>query len=73
MDKWLKQLKKHIDRGTPIIWNIPDHVRLIIGYNLEKQTIIYSDSWGENHARSVMPAANALAMTNGLFLLKNKQ
>ena len=73
VDKWLKQIKKHIDRGTPIIWNIPDHVRLIIGYNLEKQTIIYSDSWGENHARSVMPAANALAMTNGLFLLKNKQ
>jgi hypothetical protein len=69
VDKWLKRVKKHIDNGTPIIWNIPDHVRLIIGYNMADRTIIYSDSWGEEHAKSVMPAANALAMTNGLFLI----
>lgn len=85
VNKWLKDIKKHVDTGTPVIWlvmvgiyqeEIPlpqqrgGHARLIIGYNLKKQTIIYTDSWGAAHARKTMPAANAISMTMGRYVIR---
>ena len=85
--KWLKPIRKSIDSGTPVIWMVmvgiyPEpmrlpqtrggHARLIIGYNARKQTIIYSDSWGERHARKELPAAEACAMTVGRYIAKLK-
>lgn len=46
------------------------HARLIIGYNLKKKTIIYTDSWGAMHARKTMPAADAMGMTMGRYIIK---
>ena len=85
VNKWMKDIKKHIDSGSPVIWmvmlgiykeevGLPQdrggHARLIIGYNLKKKTIIYTDSWGAAHARKTMPAADAAAMTTGRYVIK---
>ena len=85
VNKWLKDIKKSIDVGSPDIWlvmvgiyqeEIPlpqdrgGHARLIIGYNLKNKTIIYTDSWGAMHARKTMPAADAIGMTMGRYIIK---
>lgn len=85
VSKWMKDIKKNIDNGTPVIWlvmvgiyqeEIPlpqsrgGHARLIIGYNLKNKTIIYTDSWGAMHARKTMPAADAIGMTMGRYVIK---
>ena len=46
------------------------HMRLIIGYNAKTHEIIYSDSWGANHAVKRMPEKQAWAMTKGLIVLR---
>lgn len=75
--KWMAEVKKSIDEGVPVLWcvmlgifkeqGLPQsgggHMRLIIGYNEEEQTIIYSDSWGARHARKEMPLEDAFSMT----------
>lgn len=75
--KWMGEVKKSIDEGVPVLWcvmlgifkeqglpqNGGGHMRLIIGYNEEEQTIIYSDSWGARHARKEMPLKDAFSMT----------
>ncbi len=81
--KWMKPIKKSIDIGLPVLWSVqlafPEpglpqtgggHMRLIIGYNEENDTIIYSDSWGAAHARKEMPAAQACAMTMYRYVLR---
>lgn len=85
VNKWMKDIKKSIDSGSPVIWlvmvgiyqeEIPlpqergGHARLIIGYNLKNKTIIYTDSWGAAHARKTMPAADAIGMTMGRYIIK---
>lgn len=85
VNKWMKDIKKSIDSGTPVIWmvmlgiykeeiGLPQsrggHARLIIGYNLKKKTIIYTDSWGAAHARKTIKAADAAAMTTGRYIIK---
>jgi hypothetical protein len=44
-------------------------MRLIIGYNEDKEEIIYTDSWGEGHAKKSMDAGEAFSMTNVLLVL----
>ncbi|HBC88269.1 MAG TPA: hypothetical protein DCZ94_15060 [Lentisphaeria bacterium] len=74
-------IMKHVDIGIPLIWgvelgivkeeNLPQrgggHMRIIYGYNKEKNEIIYSDSWGQGHERKVMPLDDAWTITNGLY------
>lgn len=76
---------EYINRGIPVIWgvtlgHVPEtpalpqakggHMRLIIGYNAKKRTVIYSDSWGAGHERKVMAADNAFAITTGMMVLE---
>ena len=85
VSKWMKDIKKNIDAGFPVIWSVTvgiyqeeiplpqnrgGHLRLIIGYNLKNKTIIYTDSWGAMHARKTMPADNALSMTKGRYIIR---
>lgn len=81
-----KMIRKSIDEGIPLLWSLelgryPEepaiseqtsggHMRMIIGYNDETDTIIFSDSWGAGHEFKKMDAAHALNATQGLFLLK---
>lgn len=75
--KWVKDMAKYIDNGYPVIWLIwynskdsPTHIRMITGYNLKNQTILYSDSWGAAHARKIMSATEARGITLGRYILK---
>lgn len=85
VEKWMKPIRKSIALGMPVLWSVtlgvfPEevglpqsrggHMRLIIGYNDEKKTILYSDSWGAGHEKKEMPAADACAMTMQRYLLK---
>ncbi len=57
-------VKENIDKGLPILWLIPDHARIINGYNLRKRTILYTDSWGEGFEVREMPYAEAQRLTD---------
>ena len=37
----------------------------IIGFDEEKKTLIFSDSWGAAHTEKEMPLADAIAITTG--------
>ena len=45
-------------------------MRLFIGYNLKTNVILFSDSWGVQHALKRMPMDNACAMTTGMYYLE---
>lgn len=63
MKKWFRPVYKSIDAGIPILWGIPGHMRLIIGYNDAKGLIYYSDTWGAGHEKKKMSALNAYMIT----------
>ena len=80
IDRLMRQTQEHIDKGIPLFWavvlglvpekkapqGIGGHMRLIIGYNLSTNEILYSDSWGPGHELKRLPAADAWTMTTGL-------
>ena len=78
------QIVRQIDQGIPVVWGVytgmvreqgalasraGEHLRLIIGYNVASQCIIYSDSWGPGHEKKEMPWNTAWAITWELFVL----
>ena len=81
-----RDIRQNVDMGVPLFWmcmigiypEVPDvaqsgiggHMRLIIGYNNKTGEIIYSDSWGANHAVKRMSEQQAWAMTHGVYVLK---
>lgn len=81
-----KMVRKSIDDGIPLLWSLGlgqyqeepplseqtsgGHMRMIIGYNDEKNKIIFSDSWGAGHEYKMMNADDALKATQGLFSMK---
>ncbi|QYY37097.1 C39 family peptidase [Ruficoccus sp. ZRK36] len=62
-----------IDKGLPIIWLIPGHCRLIIGIHPEEGTVVYSDSWGPDHAFKTMPYSDYLSLNRYMFVLDPKE
>lgn len=61
VDRWLNAIKPYIMAGIPVFWSVqlgivPEplrlsqtrggHLRLITGFDEEKKTLIFSDSWG---------------------------
>ncbi len=82
--KFQRTVASLIDQGIPIMWSVslgllPEkeipqasggHMRLIIGYNAKTSELIYSDSWGAEHALKRMPIANAYTMTNGTYYMQ---
>lgn len=86
--KFMDIVKKNVDAGVPLFWCVtlglyPEepalpqsrggHMRLIIGYDEGKKTIIYSDSWGAGHEVKAMDVAKAAAMTADRFALKSSR
>jgi len=83
-EKFKREIAEKIDKGIPVMWGVelglyPEaeipqahggHMRLIIGYNNKTNEIIYSDSWGEQHAKKRMPSDNAFPMTTGLYFME---
>ncbi len=84
--KYHEAIRKHIDQGIPLLWSLevglhPEepplqeqasggHMRMIIGYNLAKKQILFSDSWGAGHELKRMDADDACQATHGLFVMK---
>lgn len=85
--KGMKEIKKQIDSGLPVVWAVllglfPEqglpqsmggHMRLIIGYNEEKQAIIYTDSWGGGHEMKAMRLDQACVITQALYVLRPRR
>ena len=81
--KFLKGIRERTKRGVPLFWNVqlglcPEagasevsggHTRLIIGYNEEKNEIIYTDTWGSGHEHKYMPDDWAWTITQNVFYL----
>lgn len=84
VSRWLASLRSCIDAGIPVLWSVfasnmytgdggdlgGPHVRLIIGYNEKKGTIVYSDSWGASAARRIMKTAEAFSITSSTYFVK---
>ena len=68
--RFRQEVRDAIDRGLPLLWMIPGHIRLIVGYDAEQDLVLYSDSWGAAHERSEMPFADAFGMTLRLLVLE---
>ena len=85
VDKWINSIRPYITAGIPVLWSVqlgivPEpkrlsqtrggHLRLIIGFDEEKKTVIFSDSWGAEHTEKEMPVADAIAITTGRQVLQ---
>ncbi|RBP46196.1 hypothetical protein DES53_102582 [Roseimicrobium gellanilyticum] len=82
--KFQRSVVEMIERGVPIMWgvqlgifkegDIPQpgggHMRLIIGYNTKTSEILYSDSWGAEHALKRMPMNEAWTITTGMYYIE---
>lgn len=80
MNRFQRDIQANVDQGVPLIWsvmlgmvsepgipqNAGGHMRLIIGYNLKTQEILFSDSWGAGHELKRMPLNDAWTITIGL-------
>ncbi|MFA6930427.1 MAG: hypothetical protein WCT05_08875 [Lentisphaeria bacterium] len=79
---FFRTLRKNIDSGLPLVWGVflglqPEpgiptgqaggHLRLIIGYNPQSQSIIYSDTWGDGHEKKEMSLIQAWNITHSTF------
>lgn len=85
--KFKQRVKETIDKGMPVLWgvtlgmvkeakipqNIGGHMRLITGYNLKTDEMIYSDSWGKGHDFKKISWGKAWAMTNMAYVFIPKK
>ena len=69
LGKFRGEVRSAIDRGLPLLWMIPGHIRLIVGADIKQDLVLYSDSWGAAHERSEMPLIDAFGMTVRLLVL----
>jgi hypothetical protein len=86
--KFQSTIKESVDAGVPLLWCLtlgryPEdpplrmqteggHMRMIIGYNEEKQQVLFSDSWGAGHELKRMSLLDALQASHGLYQLLPK-
>ncbi len=82
--KFQRTVADMIEKGVPVMWGVQlglfkegdlpqsggGHMRLIIGYNAKTSEILYSDSWGAEHALKRMPMDEAFAMTTGMYYIE---
>ena len=68
--KFVPAVKPFIDKGIPLVWIVPGHMRLLTGYDETDGTVFYSDSWGRGHERKTMPVAEAVLLTEALFAVQ---
>lgn len=65
-----RNIQEAIAEGTPILWLIPGHMNLIIGYHPEGKGIVYSDSWGPGHEFKTMSWEEFHRLNQGMYLLR---
>lgn len=70
MKKWFRDIYRHIDAGVPVLWAIPGHMRMIMGYNEKEGIIYYSDTWGAGHEKKKMTNLKAYMITQYRCILR---
>lgn len=85
IERFIASVRQSIDANTPLIWGMvlgiapePElspygkggHLRLINGYNMKTQEIIFSDPWGPGHEQKRMKIDDAYAITMSLHVLR---
>jgi hypothetical protein len=85
MERFRADVIKNIDAGVPLVWSvlvgivkekglpadetIRGHMRMIIGYNLQTQDILYTDTWGLGHEEKRMSMEDAWVINKGYFVV----
>jgi hypothetical protein len=85
-EKFRKNVIDLTGRGVPLLWGLelgiyPEngekalqggggHMRLIIGFNLKTDELIFSDSWGAGHEMKRMAMKDAFVVTKGLYMIE---
>lgn len=80
---FLSLIRDHVDKGVPLLWGLvlgekPEdpplsrqmrggHMRMVIGYNLAKNQVLFTDSWGAGHELKRMALLDAYDVTMGLY------
>ena len=64
---FMQTVRRWTEKGIPLVWLVPGHVRLLTGFDEAPGDIFYSDSWGAGHERDRMPGAEALLITVACF------
>jgi hypothetical protein len=81
--EFLSLIKENVEKGVPLLWGLilgekPEdpplsrqtrggHMRMVIGYNLAKSQILFTDSWGAGHELKRMALMDAYDVTMGLY------
>lgn len=81
--EFISIIKEYTDKGVPLLWGLflgqkPEdpplsrqmrggHMRMVIGYNLAKNQILFTDSWGAGHELKRMALLDAYDVTLGLY------
>ncbi len=83
--KFQRGVEALIEQGIPVMWcvqvgllpepeipqkGVSGHMRMIIGYNTKTSEILFSDSWGAQHALKRMPMAQARAITDAMYYME---
>lgn len=68
--KFSKYVHDFIGKGIPLIWCVPGHMRLIIGYNDRESSVVFSDTWGAKFEFQKMKWDDAWTLTYGLYTLE---
>ncbi len=82
--RFQREVQQSIEQGVPLLWSVQlgmvkepgipqnagGHMRLIIGYNLKTNELIFSDSWGAGHEQKRMPLDDAWTITTGLAAIE---
>lgn len=63
-------IKQVVTSGTPVIWLINGHLRLLIGIHPRTGEIAYSDSWGAGHDFKTMPYQQFARMNRGMWVME---
>lgn len=62
-------IREVLEQGTPIIWFVPGHARLLIGLDWEEGLVFFSDSWGPGHALKAMSWQDFLRINWEMWVL----
>jgi hypothetical protein len=83
-NQYQRWIQEYIDKGIPLVWSmrlgkypeneqIPQsdggHTRMIIGYNKDKNQILFSDSWGKGHELKRMSIEDSYSCTFALYVI----
>lgn len=83
--RFSQRIERNLKDGIPLLWGVmlgvirePElpqayggHMRLIFGIDLDKNEILYTDSWGKGHEEKRMSLEDAYVITTSLFTISS--